>query len=77
MILKRVQVACLWINACNLLANLVYSKYMKKDSNIRVLNKDRQLLKKMAKSEGRTLKVMFGVVIKDWLEYRNSPQYYV
>lgn len=45
---------------------------MNKDSNIRVFKRDRSLLRKIAKKEGRTLKVMFGEVLS---VYSVSQQY--
>ena len=56
----------LWITlfAKNLL--ILYTIYMNKDSNIRIFKKDRNLLRIVAKKEGRTLKVMFGIVVKEY-----------
>ena len=56
----------LWITlfAMNLL--VLYTIPMNKDSNIRIFKKDRNLLRIVAKKEGRTLKVMFGIVVKEY-----------
>jgi len=59
----------LWITlfAKNLL--VLYTICMNKenkDSNLRIFKMDRQLLRKIAKKEGRTLKVTFGIVLRDY-----------
>jgi hypothetical protein len=58
----------LWITlfAKNLL--ILYTISMNKDSNIRIFKVDRQLLRKLAKKEGRTLKVMFGIILQEYDE---------
>ena len=45
---------------------------MNKDSNIRIFKKDRNLLRIVAKKEGRTLKVMFGIIVKNYGDKRLS-----
>lgn len=39
---------------------------MTKDSNIRISKEGRRLLRSVAKKEGRTLKVMFDIVVKSY-----------
>lgn len=39
---------------------------MNKDTNIRIFKEDRIVLRKIAKKEGRTLKVMFGMIVKNY-----------
>ena len=43
---------------------------MEKDSNIRITKNARKLLRKIAKKEGRTLKMMFELILHFYKEKR-------
>jgi hypothetical protein len=47
-----------------------------KESNIRISKKDRKTLRHMAKKDGRTLKVMFGIVVNNYFKsyYQAHPK---